>query len=318
MTVEKPLSAHRKGIKVHKPGQLSLIQDFGRFGLSHLGITQGGPADEYAYCWANHLLGNPINCATLEITLGQADFEVLESCTLAITGANLNATLDGVPLDNWSTFNAYPGQRLKFGLARNGLRAYLAVVGGFQVAPQQGSCATVVRENMGGLHSDGKPLNVGDKLHFASHVQQRKQQSLTFRFIPDYNLPLKLRVIESYQSQSFTKESLQQLYRSTFKVGQHVDRMGYRLTDGVVPPPQQELLSEGIAMGSIQVPPNGEPIVLLHDRQTIGGYPKVGCVARIDLPRLAQAKPGQSVQFVKGDLLGLQDVWCQWARFFGF
>ncbi|MEZ9231654.1 biotin-dependent carboxyltransferase family protein [Vibrio amylolyticus] len=318
MTVLKPKNHRLKGIKVHKPGQLSLIQDFGRFGLSHMGITQGGPVDEYAYCWANHLLGNPINCAALEITLGQADYEILEPCTLSIAGADLNATLDGVRIENWSTFNASKGQRLKFALARNGLRSYLAVRGGFSVKLQQGSCATVTREKLGGIHADGRALQPGDELLFSNHDQLRKHTSLTFRFQPDYNLPLKLRVIESYQNDRFSDEAIHQFYNTTFKVDQHIDRMGYRLTNGKVSPPAQELLSEGIALGSIQVPPNGEPIILLHDRQTIGGYPKIGCVARIDLPRLAQTRPGQAVQFVKGDLLGLQDVWCQWAKFFGF
>ncbi|MGF1696484.1 biotin-dependent carboxyltransferase family protein [Vibrio lamellibrachiae] len=307
-----------QGLKIHKSGQLSLIQDFGRYGFSHLGLTQGGPIDEYAYSWANHLLANPINCATIEITLGQADFEVLKPCTLSIAGGELGVTLDGIKVKNWSTFNAQKGQILKFGFAKNGLRSYLAVVGGFNVKQQHGSCATVMRDRLGGQNEDGKPITHGDVISFSTHRQQLKPNSLTFRFTPDYNLPLKLRVIESYQHSQFSSDAMTAFYQQTFSVSQHINRMGYRLTDGKITPPAGDILSEGIALGAIQVPPNGEPIILLNDRQTIGGYPKIGCVARIDLPRLAQAKPEQAVQFVKGDLKGLQDVWCQWARFFGY
>ncbi|CSB71404.1 allophanate hydrolase 2 subunit 2 [Vibrio cholerae] len=142
---------------------------------------------------------------------------------------------------------------------------------------------------------------------------------MTFRFRPDYNLPLRLRVIESYQYQAFSPSAMESFYRSEFIVTPNSDRMGYRLQGETISPPDQAILSEGIALGAIQVPPNGQPIILLNDRQTIGGiggYPKLGCVARIDLPRLAQAKPGHSVRFVAGD--GLQAVWCQWARFFGY
>jgi biotin-dependent carboxylase-like uncharacterized protein len=303
---------------VIKPGQLSLIQDFGRFGLSHVGITQSGPVDDYAYSWANHLLGNSVNAATLEITLGQAEFELQHPCQMAITGGDLNATLDGKPLTNWCTFSAQKGQRLKFSLPRNGLRSYLAVRGGFVVNAHLGSVSTLKKEGLGGLHQNGKPLQKGDVLQFLPHSLDAKPLQMTFRLKPDYNLPLRLRVIESYQNASFDKESLHTFFNRTYTVSQHADRMGYRLTGPEVTPPSEPILSEGIALGAIQIPPDGQPIVLLNDRQTIGGYPKIGCVAKIDLPRLAQAKPGQSVRFVRGDLEGLQDVWCQWARFFGY
>ncbi len=305
-------------IHVIKPGQLSLIHDFGRFGLSHLGISQSGPVDDYAYSWANHLLGNPVNAPTLEITLGQAEFEIQHPCQLALTGGDLAATLDGEPLTNWCTFRAQKGQRLKFALPRNGLRAYLAVRGGFLVEQHLGSVSTVKKETLGGLHRDGRALLAGDVLYFDSHPLDNKPLQMTFRLKPDYNLPLRLRVIEGYQNDWFDKESLHTFFTRTYTVSQHADRMGYRLTGPEVPPPTEPILSEGIALGAIQIPPDGQPIVLLNDRQTLGGYPKIGCVAKIDLPRLAQAKPGQSVRFVKGDLEGLQDVWCQWARFFGY
>ncbi|KLN63690.1 MULTISPECIES: biotin-dependent carboxyltransferase family protein [Vibrio] len=304
-------------IEVIKPGQQTLIQDFGRFGLAHYGIAQGGPVDDYAYSWANHLLGNTINMPTLEITLGQAEFFVHHSCELAIAGGDLNAKLDGEIIGNWSTFRALKGQTLSFGLPKNGLRAYLAIKGGFAVSTQLGSAATVERDQLGGLNN-GLSVQAGDTLPFNQHSIGSKQVQMTFRYKPNYNLPLELRVIEGYQVNDFSRDAVASLYSQQFEISQLVNRMGYRLSGAIVPPPQKEYLSEGIALGSIQVTPSGEPIILLNDRQTIGGYPKIGCVARIDLPRLAQAKPGQKVRFVRGDLLGLQDVWGQWARYFGY
>ncbi len=307
------------GLLVEKPGPLSLIQDFGRFGLAHIGITQGGPVDDYAYSWANYLLGNPVNCSAVEITLGNATFVALHNCHLAICGGDLNAKVDGVPISNWSDFILKTGQKLHFGMPKNGLRAYLAVKGGFNIAEHLGSSSTVSRESLGGLDGQGSALKAGDVLSFTSHrLPQHKPKQMTFRFKPDYNLPVKLRVIESYQNDDFDNEALNTFYSSEFTISPDSNRMGYRLQGNTIAPPFDGILSEGIALGSIQVPNDGNPIVLLNDHQTIGGYPKLGCVARIDLPRLAQAKPGQKVNFVKGDRLKLQDLWCQWAQFFGY
>ncbi|CAE6939157.1 biotin-dependent carboxyltransferase family protein [Vibrio sp. B1FLJ16] len=307
------------GLLVEKPGPLSLIQDFGRFGLGHIGITQGGPVDSYAYNWANYLLGNPVNCSTIEITLGNASFVALHNCHLAICGGDLNATVDGERISNWSDFNLKKGQQLRFGMPKNGLRAYLAVKGGFGIQEHLGSASTVTRESLGGLDAKGSPIKSGDILPFTPHpLSQQKPRQITFRFKPDYNLPVKLRVIESYQSEDFDDKVLETFYSSEFTISPDSNRMGYRLEGNIIQPPYNGVLSEGIALGAIQIPDDGNPIVLLNDHQTIGGYPKIGCVARIDLPRLAQAKPGQKVEFVKGDRWKLQDLWCQWAQFFGY
>ncbi|YCO02084.1 5-oxoprolinase subunit C family protein [Vibrio sp. VNB-15] len=309
----------KTGLLVEKPGPLSLIQDFGRFGLAHIGLTQGGPVDDYAYSWANHLLGNPVNCSTLEITLGNASFRALNDCHLAICGGDLNASVEGSPIANWSDFTLKEGQTLRFGMAKNGLRAYLAVKGGFNVNTHLGSTSTVIRESLGGLQQNGNALKAGDIIAFSSHsLPHAKSRSMTFRFKPDYDLPIKLRVIEGYQHEDFSKQSIDDFYSGHFTISPNSNRMGYRLEGQTIIPPYDGVLSEGIALGSIQIPSDGNPIVLLNDHQTIGGYPKFGCVARIDLPRLAQAKPGQAVSFVKGDRQGLQDVWGQWAQFFGY
>ncbi|MEZ8286033.1 biotin-dependent carboxyltransferase family protein [Vibrio splendidus] len=307
-------------LTVIKPGPLSLIQDFGRFGVAHLGLTQGGPVDDYSYSWANHLLGNPVNQAALEVTLGQCALRIDFDCEMALCGGDLQAKLDGKPQSNWCNFQAFKGQVLSFGLPKNGLRAYLAVKGGFDAPSTLNSCSTVTREKIGGLTQDGEPCQQGQQIAFTQQELSRpfKALSVTFRYTPDYNLPVNLRVIEGYQSELFSESAKETLYNAQYHVDQNSNRMGYRLSGESIDSPDISLLSEGIALGAIQVPQDGQPIVLLNDRQTIGGYPKIGCVARIDLPRLAQAKPGHEVSFRKGDRLGLQDVWCQWAQFFGY
>ena len=307
-----------KGLRVIKPGPLSLIQDLGRFGYAQIGITQGGPLDEYAYSWSNYLLGNKVNQPCIEITLGQAGFEIQQDGQFALCGADLNAQLDGSPLKNWCTFIALKGQVITFGLPNNGLRCYLAVKGGFLLKPQLGSCASVERDQLGGITS-GQPLQKDDIIDYREiSLQHHRVQQLSFRFQPDYNLPITLRVIEGYQRKAFTHHSITQFYAQEFEISTKINRMGYRLKGDSIDVPDIDMLSEGIALGAIQVPPSGEPIILFNDRQTVGGYPKIGCVSRIDLPHLAQAKPGQKVRFVKGNLQELQSDWIQWAQYFGY
>lgn len=317
---------------VKKGGEGILIQDSGRYGYSQFGITQGGALDEYAYSWANHLLNNPVDCATIEITLGQCEFVFEGDCQIALCGGDLNAKLDGIQVGNWTTLTIHQGQTLKFGLPRNGLRAYLAIKHGFTINKELNSVATVPREKLGGL-AHGQALKTGDRIEFryqeplaeqtdlplsAQRSRLSLEKKVGFRYQIDYNVPLNLRVIEGYQVDSFPKETLEQLYSRQFTVSQYADRMGYRLDGSQVTPTSQTILSEGIALGAIQIPPDGTPIILLNDRQTIGGYPKIGCIARVDLPRLAQAKPGQVITFSRGNLEKLQYTWCRWARFFGY
>ncbi|GEM76419.1 5-oxoprolinase subunit C family protein [Vibrio sagamiensis] len=306
-------------IVVKRSGPLSLIQDYGRFGLAHIGITQGGPVDDYAYCWANHLLKNPINSSVIEITYGHCSFVASEDCHLAICGGDLSASIDDVPLNNWSDFLLRKNQTLEFGHTKNGLRTYLAIKGGFSVKLHLGSTATVMRESLGGIDQHGSKLKSGDVIPFQSHhLPASKPRQVTFRYKPDYNLPLSLRIIEGYQFNSFCSDEQEKIYSKPFAISNDSNRMGYKVLGTKICPPTNEILSEGIALGAIQVPPDGYPIILLNDHQTIGGYPKLGCIARIDLPRLAQAKPGQSIRFVKGNRKELQAAWVQWARFFGY
>ncbi|QIA65292.1 5-oxoprolinase/urea amidolyase family protein [Vibrio astriarenae] len=307
-------------IRVNKSHQGVLLQDFGRFGQAHIGVTTGGPADTYAYSWANKLLNNPINSSVIEMTLGQASFTVQQSTWFAISGADLNATLDTQPLQNWSSFYAMKGQVINFKLPRNGLRGYLAVSGGFAAPDTLGSASTVVRDKLGGLRGNGSSIGTGDELAFRTKISRSdySTQSVSFRFVPDYNRPIHLRIIPGYQVKQFSPAALSHFYQQEYIVSKDSNRMGYRFEGRGIDAPNQGILSEGLALGSIQITPDGLPIVMLCDHQTIGGYPKVGCVSQVDLPRLAQARPGQSVYFQPGVLKELQAAWCQWALFFGY
>ncbi|MBV1841518.1 5-oxoprolinase subunit C family protein [Photobacterium ganghwense] len=308
------------GLDIIHPGMLTLIQDLGRFGVADQGLSQGGAIDLHASCWANYLVGNEAGAAVLEITLGQAEIRFQSDCLFAVTGAAMPLTLDGEAIENWQCVQAKQGQTLKFGYARSGLRAYLAVRGGLDLPLVLGSRSAVVRNQIGGLKA-GQPLAAGDRLHLnhaqVAPVNELAGRQAAARFVPDYAGPVSLRVVESYQHHAFHDAEKARFYSSEYTVSQETDRMGCRLSGPAVHPSMDGIISEGIALGAIQIPPNGQPIVLFNDRQTLGGYPKIGCVARMDLPRLAQARPGTTVTFRRANLDDVQQEWIAFSRFFG-
>lgn len=288
-------------LTVIKPGTLSLLQDLGRIGHQHQGMSPGGPLDESAFLWANLLLDNPPRAAALEITLGGLSLRANAPTRIALTGADLQARLNGQPLQDWCSHAIATGDELQLGMARRGLRAYLAVTGGFTVTPRHGSCATVMREQIGGLHGDGRPLAAGDTLPFAPG-EPPLPRCVAPSQIPDYRAPLTLRVLPGYQHAAFSGEALDAFFSAEFRISPRSDRMAYRLEGPRITAPAAGLLSEGISLGAIQVPPDGQPIVLLRDRQTIGGYPKLGCVASLDCSALAQRPPGSVLRFSRTTL----------------
>ncbi|MEI8595287.1 biotin-dependent carboxyltransferase family protein [Photobacterium sp. Hal280] len=302
-------------LEVIRPGTLTLVQDAGRLGVASHGLSQGGAADMHAYCWANYLLGNPMGCAQLEITLGQASFKAHADIECALTGAEMQASLDGEPVYTWKTFMMRKGQTLQLGYARSGLRAYLAVQGGIHTPSVLGSRSTVVRNQIGGV--EGRPLQTGDKLPIQASLVRFSPRYVPPRFIPDYDKPIELHLLASSQWDYFSPEARNQFFDNHYHVKPESDRMGCRLEGNAILGGPSGIVSEGIALGAVQIPPNGQPIVLLNDRQTLGGYPKLGCVARIDLPRLAQARPGKDIRFIRGDLVSLRKAWQRFSHFFG-
>jgi biotin-dependent carboxylase-like uncharacterized protein len=282
------------GFSVLAPGVLSLLQDSGRFGQGALGLTTGGPMDAPSAAWANRLLGNNSNATLIECSVGGLQLRAETHSFIAVTGAILPVSINGKAVEQWAVHQVQAGDVIELGMVSKGLRAYIAVAGGFNVAPQFSSTATVLREGIGGL--SGNKLQAGDKLA-AQTVNTLQRQRLPARYRPQFNQTLTLRLIEGYQASSFSTTERQRFYLNSYKVTPQADRMGYKLSGSAIKCQQTQLLSEGICYGAVQIPPDGQPIVLLNDRQTLGGYPKIGTVLSLDCALLAQAGAGTEVYF---------------------
>ncbi len=288
--VSKPELHH---FRVLNPGPLSLMQCSGRRGMQHLGLAEGGACDNYAFSWANELLGNAPECAVIEVTLGPFEAEVSGATVVAICGAEVNITINKKAVSNWSSYVLVAGDRIRIAPNNNGLRSYIAVKNGFQTPKQFGFRSEVSKESL-----FPRIVSAGALLPFEPFLcGEWLNKSMPWRFTPDYKAELVLRVFPSYQHSGFTDTSLQAFTEAEYCITSSCDRMGYRLSGKSIEWQGGGILSEGIAFGSVQIPPDGQPIVLLNDRQTIGGYPKIGCVLREDCHQLAQRQAGQKVRF---------------------
>ena len=285
--------------KVLNSGIFSTIQDQGRYGYAHLGISSSGAMDEYAYLWSQTLLGQK-NINALEVMVG-LKLEATKDIEISITGADLDFQIDGISLAIWQTHYIKKGSILSFNRRVHGQRAYLAIKGGFDVPKKYGSYSTTLKEGI------GFRLQRGDSLPFCSGLKPPIPKSNpTFRvqpkYIPDYEKPLMLRVILGYQEAEFTTEERKKFFNSEYEITLQSDRMGFRLKGQPIKANIDGIISEGIAFGSIQIPKDGQPIVLLKERQTIGGYPKIGTVLAEDCFRLAQQGAGCGVRFEEVDM----------------
>jgi antagonist of KipI len=287
-------------IRVISPGALATIQDQGRFGLSRYGISVSGAADAHALTLGNMLVGNPASAAAVEVTFGGAEFELTGDTLLAITGGDLTPAINGASVPMNQTLAAIAGDRLSFGSPRYGLRAYLCVAGGIDVPPRLGSRSTYLAAAIGGL--DGRPLRSGDELALGYaarlvHAGRRAPAGLLPRYGPDINV----RVIPGPQIEQFTEKGIETFYSSAYTVTDKSDRQGVRLDGPAIDAIEgrYDIVSDAVVTGTIQVPGDARPIVLLADRQTTGGYPKIGVVATVDIPLLAQAAPGTIVRFTR-------------------
>jgi biotin-dependent carboxylase-like uncharacterized protein len=274
---------------------LCLLQDAGRFGVRHLGVTQGGGLDWRSMSWANWLLGNALDASVIEITLGGFSVVAEEDCLLALAGADLGAQLDGQALAPWRSFKLRKGQRLQFTQPLLGARAYLAAPGGFDAPKVLGSSATVVREELGGLDGMGRALAKGASLSYSAEAPLLMRE-LPREQVPDFKSDLPLDVVLGAQIGEFSGQSLFDAFNSAWTLDSRADRMGIRLLGTALQYQGKPMISEGIPLGAVQVPPDGQPIVLLNDRQTIGGYPRLGALTPLALARLAQCLPGATVR----------------------
>ncbi|HLO32605.1 MAG TPA: biotin-dependent carboxyltransferase family protein [Anaerolineales bacterium] len=281
---------------------LATIQDLGRKGWRRFGVPASGPMDVFAFHAANALAGNPAECALIEIGLGDATVQAMQDCVIAVTGVGYKLSVYIWKFPLWSSFFVRAGWKIHLNKTDEGMWAYLAVAGGIQTQPALGSHSTYLRGALGGFN--GGQLQTGDVVRTAvlSHVpHELAARSLQEGARPDYAEHPIIDAIMGPQTKYFTDESLQMFLSNEYSVSPTSDRMGYRLEG----PPltrrgKTELISEGMTFGAIQVPSNGQPIVMMADCPTTGGYPKIGTVASADLPLLAQCVPNKNKFHFRG------------------
>lgn len=278
--------------KVKKAGVYGSIQDLGRFGFQRFGVPVSGPMDAYAFKNGHFILGNRVDCTSLELFLGGQEFEVLADHRIVITGADLGATLDGVPVPLWKSFTIFKGQTLRFAGPVTGSIAYVIPEGGFHAEEMLGSTSAYPKGLLGNV------LNKDMILYANNEKKSRFERGLVKREIPEYSMKLRVNVWPSPHLSAFDGSSLEEFFQSeyTLKAG---DRMGYlligsnlRFTNG-----SSDILSEATQFGTIQVPNSGQPIILMADAQTIGGYATIGKIADEDLWKVAQLRTGGKIQF---------------------
>ena len=290
--------------KVIKSGIFNTIQDSGRFGFQQYGMTVSGAMDSYALRIGNRLLGNEENEAGIEISIPGLSLEVLNQTVIAITAANFNPTINNFPVPMWEAIEVKKGDIISFDQIKSGCRSYLLVVGGIDVPIILGSKSIYVRGKIGGLK--GRPLKEADIINIGKTNQELQNiigRKVSVKNLPAYHEENTVRVILGPQDDYFTKDGLHAFLNSSYEITADSDRMGYRLKGSKINSKNgSDIITDGIPLGSIQVPRNGMPIVMLADRQTTGGYAKIATVISVDIDKFAQMRPGNKVKFTQINL----------------
>ena len=301
------------GIIVENPGIQTTVQDEGRFGYQQFGVSPAGPMDTQSFYLANILAGNQKGEGALELTFSGPALKFDEDNVIAITGADMTPTLNGEAIPSYQAVAVHAGDVLDFGFAAgNGCRSYVAFAGGLDVPLVMGSKSTLMRNGLGGVH--GRKLEKGDSIGFSNPVSELPNMHL--RKLQQEVFPRKevtLRVVAGPQDTEFTEDELKKFFWYSATITNEFDRMGCRLEretplkhkgDG-------NIITDGIAFGSIQVPTNGQPIIMLADRQSTGGYTKIGTVISEDLPKLAQSVQGCKVRCIRVSIELAQQLYIQ-------
>ena len=284
--------------EVIQPGPLTTVQDLGRYGYQQYGIPVSGAMDNYALRVANLLVGNNEGEAGLEITLLGLQLRLLEDTVVAITGADLSPMLNKNPFPMWEAVVVGCGALISFHWPKKGCRSYLAVAGGIDIPKVMGSSSTYVKSHIGGV--EGRPLRAGDCLKRGKARPGILERKLPSQYVPEYRNQSELRVILGPQDDHFTERGIHDFLHSEYTISTEANRMGYRLQGPCIEHKAgADIISDGIPLGAVQVPGDGLPIVLMADRQTTGGYAKIAIVITADVPKLAQAKPGDKIRFLQ-------------------
>lgn len=284
-------------LEILDAGLLTTIQDLGRRGSQKYGVTVGGAMDTFALRAANRLVGNPEGNAAMEIRSSGVLMRVFEKSIVAVTGARFSLTVDERPVPMDTAVFMRPSQVLEFGAHSSGVWAYLAVNGGFDAPCVLGSRATDLRGNFGGW--EGRALKAGDQIDFGEHVFNLGRAGVTLspEFARYYESPAPFAVVRGPHNDYFRADAFAKFLNNDFAISESSDRMGLNLRGHAVERLEVELMSCGVTRGVIQVPRDGNPIVLMADHQTAGGYPIIATVIRADLPRLAQKSIGEKISF---------------------
>jgi antagonist of KipI len=284
-------------VRVIKPGLLTTIQDRGRWGLQSHGVPVAGPMDPVSHRLANALVGNDADAATLEITLIGPELEFEGERVVAVAGAEFEMALDSRPVPMHAPFIVSAESRLRFGARRLGARAYLAIAGGLAVPPTFGSRSTHLISAMGGV--DGRALRAGDRLPLGDTSRaSRSAAALSQPLVPLPDHHARLRVLPGPQAEYFAAEALDLLQSQPYVVGQNSDRMGFRLEGPRLTHARgADIISDATPLGVLQVPASGQPILLMADRQTSGGYPKIATLISADVSVAGQLGPGDTIAF---------------------
>jgi antagonist of KipI len=284
-------------IHVQDPGLLTTVQDLGRYGYSHLGISPGGAADSLAMRIANLLVGNAENAAALEMTLAGATLQFDEARVIALTGGNCDCRINGDTVPMWQAMRVPARGILACGGVKTGARLYLAIQGGLDVQPIMGSASTNMAGHFGGF--EGRRLRKGDLLSVRKGTNSRVPTLKPGTIEALYSRE-PLRVTRGAQHDWFGVEAFGKLLSCSYAVSEQSNRSGLRLRgESISPRVRSQLLTEGVSLGAIQVPPDEQPIILFVDQQTTGGYPKIANVISADLYRVGQLRPREQVRFIE-------------------
>ena len=287
-----------KTIEVQSPGLFTTVQDLGRPGFGPIGVSASGAADPLALRLGNLLVGNREGAAALELTLLGGTFLFPSGAVFALTGSDFGATLGGEAAAPRTTVHASPGAILRIGHTRSGARCYLCVRGGVAVPLFLGSASTHILSGLGGL--EGRPLRKGDALAIGPEPLTRPQRSVRPEALAQYASRKTLRVTGGPQYDWFPESCRRQFFKESYRVGEESNRVGLRLQgtplDG---PTSGHMITEGVTLGCVQVPPGGQPVILFVEQQTTGGYPKIANIISADLASIGQLRPGDEVRFEK-------------------
>jgi antagonist of KipI len=261
----------------------------------------------------NLLVENQPGVAGLELTLVGGSFVFPDGAVIALTGADLGATVNGRPLEMWASHTLEPGTKLMFGATRNFARGYLAIAGGIQVDPFLGSASTHVLSGLGGF--EGRALRKGDRLRIGRASKKVRRRRITLAALYALKPRKVLRVTEGPQADWFSETAKQVFYRDVFRVSEESDRVGLRLEgtalDGST---AREMITEGVSLGAVQVTPSGQPIILFVEQQTTGGYPKIANIIAADLHRIGQLRPRAEIRFQRTSLAVARSLWIEQER----